>query len=125
MTRNLIIPNVGETFAFFDDGKIKPTRKYTATVVKKIPFKEESKEVVSVWKEHVAGNPNLYADKTPYFVYCSVQVYDEDLCIFVATTDNKWFSIDYPHFWMSGALDIDGSMMEKYNEWYDSEGALK
>ena len=122
---NLIIPNVGDIFVFFDDGKIKPTRKYTATVEKKVSFKEESEEVVSVWKECAAGNPYLYADKTPYFVYCSIPDYDKDLCIFVATRDNRWFSIDYPHFWMSGALDIDGSMMKKYNEWYGSEGMLK
>lgn len=38
---------------------------------------------------------------------------DDYLVYFVRDTKGGWFSIDYPHGWMSGLLDVDGEYGRK------------
>lgn len=111
------IPEIGKTYAFFDDGKTGLSRRYKATVTGIIPFhliKAKYPELYYSWQRETRCTPDLYAKETDYFVECSAPKYEDDhLVYFVRDTKGGWFSIDYPHGWMSGLLDIDGEYSKK------------
>lgn len=111
------IPEVGKTYAFFDDGKTGLSRRYKATVTGIIPFhliKAKYPELYYSWQRETRCTPDLYANSTDYFVECSAPKYEDDhLVYFVRDTKDGWFSIDYPHGWMSGLLDVDGEYGRK------------
>lgn len=113
------IPEIGKTYAFFDDGKTGLSRRYKAIVTGVIPFhlvKKKFPELYYQWKREVRIGPDLYAKETDYFVECSVPKYeDDDLVYCVRDTKDGWFSIDFPHNWMSGLLDVDGEYSKKNN----------
>ena len=105
------IPEIGKTYSFFDDGKTGLSRRYKATVLDKIPFEvveELYPELFAGWKENLEECGLLYAPTTDFFVKCAIPKYDDDFVYFVRDTRGDWFSIDYPHGWMSGLLDVDG-----------------
>lgn len=115
MTRSNI-PEVGKTYAFFDDGKTGLTRRYKATVLDKISFEiseELYPELFAGWKENLEEADFLYAPITDFFIRCSIPKYDDNFVYFVRDKSDSWFSIDYPHGWMSGLLDVDGEYSKK------------
>lgn len=111
------IPEVGKTYAFFDDGKTELSRRYKATVTGIIPFhlvKEKFPDLYYKWKNEIVDADFLYAKKTDYFVECSIPKYEsDDFVYFVRDISSGWFSIDFPHSWMSGLLDVDGEYSKK------------
>lgn len=112
------IPEIGKTYAFFDDGKTGLYRRYKATVTGIIPFhliKTRYPELYRRWKNEIVGTSDLYAKSTDYFVECSIPKYDDEFVYFVRDTKGGWFSIDYPYGWMSGLLDVDGEYGRKNN----------
>lgn len=114
------IPKVGHNYHIFDDGKIRPSRHYIATVTK-ILFPEEAREdaeLYSAWEEQVGECYWLFAEETDYFVKATSE-YDKEPLYFVRTTDGGWFSIDYPNTWMGARLDVDGSLYQRMKENYD------
>lgn len=108
-----MIPEIGKKYPFFDDGKIKFSRLHIAEVTQIVPYKCAERKLRKKWKKEKKTCPWIYAKKTECFVYCSIPQYDPCPIIFVQAADGGWFSIDYPHPWMSGRLDIDGSFFEK------------
>ena len=109
-------PEIGKTYAFFDDGKTGLSRRYKATVTGIIPFhliKTKYPELYYSWQRETRGTPDLYANSTDYFVECSIPKYDDGFVYFVRDKNDGWFSIDYPHDWMSGLLDVDGEYGRK------------
>lgn len=126
-------PEIGRTYAFFDDGKTGLSRRYKATVTGIIPFhliKAKYPELYYSWQRETRGTPDLYANSTDYFVECSMPKYeDDDFVYFVRDKNDGWFSIDYPHGWMSGLLDVDGEYGRKngvppVDEWVAGEDYL-
>lgn len=112
------VPEAGKEYHIFDDGKLSPSRHYTAQVIEVIPFENcEDLELMSKWADNVAECYWLFATATDYFVK-AVSDYDKNPLYFVRTTDGGWFSIDYPTCWMGARLDIDGS-------WYDKMMAYR
>ena len=118
------VPEVGKEYHIFDDGKIRPSRHYTAKIIEVIPFKEAYPvedtmcAVLAAWKEEVNENAwFLFARETDYFIKAESN-YDKNPLYFVRTLDGGWFSIDYPNCWMGARLDIDGSLYEKMKETY-------
>lgn len=111
------IPEIGKTYAFFDDGKTGVSRRYKATVTGIIPLhlvEAKYPELYCSWQCEAGFVPSLYANSTDYFVKCSIPKYEDDHFVyFVRDTKNGWFSIDYPHGWMSGLLDVDGEYGRK------------
>lgn len=110
------IPEIGKTYAFFDDEKIGLSRRYKATVLDKIPFEvaeELYPELFAGWKENLEECDFLYAPTTDFFIKCSIPHYDEEFVYFVRDRKGDWFSIDFPHWWMSGILDVDGEYSKK------------
>lgn len=110
------IPEIGKIYAFFDDGKTGLSRRYKATVLDIIPsnvVEEKMPELFSGWKENLNEADFLYAPITDFFIKCSIPKYDDDFVYFVRDKSDEWFSIDYPHGWMSGVLDVDGEYGRK------------
>jgi hypothetical protein len=114
------VPEVGKEYHIFDDGKISPSRHYTAKVVEVIPFEQcadPESELNRAWKENVEECYWLFAKETDYFVKATSS-YDTTPLFFVRTADGGWFSIDYPNVWMGARLDIDGELYNKMMEEY-------
>lgn len=112
------VPEVGKEYHIFDDGKIKPSRHYTAKILEVIPFKEcNNKVLLETWAMEVQACEWLYATATDYFVKAESD-FDKNPLYFVRTLDGGWFSIDFPGYWMGARLDIDGSLYNKMIENY-------
>lgn len=105
------VPVVGEVRHFFDDGKMRDSRHYMATVIEVIPYKRACQKLKKTWKRERWDCYWLYAYETDYFVKCRISKYDEKPIYFVRTQDGSWFSIDYDGTWMSGR------MMERGFDW--------
>lgn len=112
------IPEVGKEYHIFDDGKVKPTRHWTARITELILFSDCTDEkVIDAWKSDVEECPWLYSETTDYIVKAEAPEYNrEDALYFVRTTDGGWFSLDYPNWFSSARLDIDSSLYNKMQE---------
>ena len=113
------VPEVGKEYHIFDDGKVKPSRHYIAKITELISFDDiqEQPDLYAEWQSEVKNCYWLYAKATDYFVKAESN-FDENALYFVRTTDGGWFSIDYPNFWMSARLDIDGTIYEEMMQIY-------
>ena len=110
----LLCPVLGQTYNYFDDGKIRPSRRMRVTITEIIPFSEIDEETLNDWKEEVKQCDWLYAKETDYFVKADLKVSDNktEKIIFVRTINNNgWFSLG----WWGGRLDIDGSLDASLN----------
>ena len=111
------VPEVGQEYHIFDDGKIRLSRHYTAKTLEAIPFNEcQDTDLVDAWKSEVEEAGFLFAEETDYFIKAASS-FDKNPLYFVRTVDGGWFSIDYPNWWMGARLDMDGSMYKKLKEW--------
>ena len=106
----LLCPVLGQTYNYFDDGKIKPSRRMEVVITEIIPFNEIDEETLNDWKQEVEDCDWLYAKETDFFVKADLKVSDDktEKIIFVRTINNNdgWFSLG----WWGGRLDIDGSL---------------
>lgn len=120
------VPEVGKEYHIFDDGKIKPSRHYIAKVLEVIPFEEcDNTALLSTWAEEVSFCDFLYNLETDYFIKAESD-FDARPLYFVRTVDGGWFSIDFPGYWMSARLDIDGELYKEMLKWYpDYNGSMK
>ncbi len=140
------IPVIGKQYHFFDDGKIRESRHYIATVLEKITL-EQAKDIYmnyqgtdtsvslyTIWREEIdshrqgntfkvltsgsmeEGAPWLYAEETDYFIKCSIPVYDENDVWFVRTINGEWFSLNTVDTWMAGILDVSGERFKSLEE---------
>ena len=93
----LLCPVLGQTYNYFDDGKIRPSRRMRVTITEIIPFSEIDEETLNDWKEEVKQCDWLYAKETDYFVKADLKVSDDKVekIIFVRTINNNdgWFSL--------------------------------
>jgi hypothetical protein len=113
------VPEVGKEYHIFDDGKIKLSRHYIATVIEIIPALQSAglyPELYDAWQTNLKEAYWLFAEETDYFVKAESD-YDKNPLYFVRTVDGGWFSIDYPNCWMGARLDIDGSLHSKLMEY--------
>lgn len=130
---------VGKTYMFYDDGKIRPSRQYEATVLRIIKV-EDSKNIMfptycceesdyyeetivypgekavgerslyNIWLEAKKSHDWLFAEETDYFIECSIPRYDENNIWFVRTIEGNWFSLDIQSWWQGGSLDVSGEL---------------
>lgn len=112
------LPKIGQTYDYFDDGKIKESRREKVLITKIVPFNEIDAETLALWKEEVDYDryKPLYAKQTEYFIFGELVDLKEEV-IFVRTTrEYEWFSLG---FW-GGILDIDGYYVNLLNSWNES-----
>ena len=114
------VPEIGEEYHFFDDGKTGPSRHYICRVERIIP-KEEAKNIVfssidrtlyDIWRYEVRWHDWLYAVDTDFFVEASCPTYDEHNLWFARKKDGGWFSMDIQSGWQSGELDVTGKIFD-------------
>lgn len=117
----LPVPKVGEVRHFFDDGKMRESRHYMATITKVIPYKKASQKLKKVWKKERWSCYWLYAYETDYFIKASIPKYDEMPIWFARTKDGGWFSIDFMGWWMSGRLMEAGFDFEEWKKEVEME----
>ena len=102
----LLCPVLGQTYNYFDDGKIRPSRRIEVVITEIIPFSEIDEEILNDWKEEVEECDWLFAKETDFFVK-TANGEDGD-ATFVRTLNGRWFSIG--QFMNSGILDVDGEL---------------
>lgn len=93
------IPDVGKTYKFYDDGKIRPTRQYDATVLRLVSVKEakkieihtsnETKTLYEFWKGEVDDH-----------------IMDEDGVMYHVDSDGNLIEIKAGESWLY-AIDTD------------------
>lgn len=98
----------GEIYNFFDDGKIKPSRRQLVIISEVIPYDQVTPGILKEWKKEKWVHPNLYSETTDYFIVGRLGDVNE-YNVFVRDCHNNWFSIGY---W-GGALDHDGKLFEQ------------
>jgi len=101
---------INKTYDYFDDGKIRESRRLPVTIREIIPFSEIDKETLVQWQNEVEDCDWLYAKETDYFIKGDLQLSDNEVekIVFVRTlADNRWFSIG----WWGGVLDVDGALL--------------
>jgi hypothetical protein len=104
------IPEVGKTYFYFDDGKIKRSRCFNVTIQEIIPFDKIDKDILSLWQEEVRDCHWLYATKTDFFVKGLLDVGEQSQTIYFVRTKtesgNDWFSLAL----YAGRLDLNGDL---------------
>jgi hypothetical protein len=108
------IPILGKTYHYFDDGKIKASRRGEVVITEVIPFEKIDEYTLDYWQEEVEECDWLYAQKTDFFVKAESTLFGSPYneIIFVRTIDDDWFSFGF----RAGRLDIDGSLNEELNK---------
>jgi len=133
---NKPIPEVGKDYHFFDDGKIRRSRHYIATI-KRIITKEEAKSIIfelteyfdentcydyksslyDIWQSETEEYDWIIAKDTDYIIEASIPEYDDNLIYFVRTKDGGWFSMNIQSCLQGGRLDINGKLYESLLEY--------
>ena len=63
-----MIPILNKTYYYFDDGKIRPSRRSMVVIKEIIPFNEIDKETLTKWEGEVNECDWLYRETTDYFI---------------------------------------------------------
>lgn len=124
-----MIPKVGNSYRFFDDGKLTRSRMYIATVIDVVPFDKAkditvdtngywhitSMSLVNAWEIDTDKEESwsVFANTTDYFIGCSIPEYDKHTIWFARTKDNGWFSFNIQSNWQSGRLDVTGELYKQ------------
>lgn len=86
---------VGEHYDYFDDGKIRESRRHDCKILEKIPFADMfDKTILQQWKSEVEMCYWLYATETDYFLRAQLDNKGE-IVYFVRTKDGRWFSLGF------------------------------
>ncbi len=108
MRNGIPCPVLGQSYHYFDDGKIRLSRRLDVEITSIIPFNEIDSETLLSWETEVNQCRWLYAKNTDYFVKGSLDTGDNEIkeIIFVRCIYNGWFSLG----WWAGRLDTDGTL---------------
>ena len=106
---------IGKTYDYFDDGKIRESRRMSVKITEIIPFDEIDSATLSKWEEETEYCNWLYAKNTDYFIMGELKISDSKIekIVFVRTLNDGWFSLG----WWAGRLDVDGSLVKLLNEY--------
>lgn len=104
--------HIGQTYDYFDDGKLTEMRRCKVTITDIIHFDDIDRDTLEYWlkeKYDFHARPHwLYAQDTDYFIKGDIEDLGEKV-IFVRTVDGGWFSLG----WWAGRLDHDGSLLKQ------------
>ena len=131
------VPVKGNTYHFFDDGKISPARHHIATVEDVFTFEEgehlfvnaivdydyDRNKVVydkvplsEVWQKQMLRCYWLFNEDNDYFIKCTIPTYDKDPIYFCRDKGGGWFSLDVTNTWQGGQLDVNEELYERFKE---------
>ena len=101
---------IGEIYDYFDDGKIRPTRRYKVKITDIVPFEEIDEKTMNEWEVEKNQAEWIYKKESDFFIYGDLYIEPEiKKIVFVRGLKNTWFSLG---FW-GGFLDYDGSLLEQ------------
>lgn len=107
------LPEINKTYDYFDDGKIKESRRMPVTITDIIPFNEIDEETLSLWKDEIEEIDWVYAKETDYFIKGDLKLSQNEIekIVFVRTLDDGdgWFSLG----WWSGVLDVNRDLFKR------------
>lgn len=106
------LPIIGQIYNYFDDGKIRESRKMEVEITDIIPFNDIDSETKKEWLIEVDECDWLYNPETDYFIKGILHTTDigRERVIFVRDVNNGWFSLG----WWGGSLDVDGEIWNNY-----------
>lgn len=112
-----MIPILNKIYHYFDDGKIRPSRRSEVVIKEIIPFKEIDPETLAMWEKEVEICHWLYEKTTDYFIKAQEVGSTNDEMVFVRTKNDGWFSLGF----FTGRLDIDGELNELCERHFQSK----
>ena len=107
------LPEIGKTYNYFDDGKIRESRRAEVLITEIISFDKIDKETLEFWKKDIEECDHFYTKETDYFIKGDLKIIDEtQKIVFVRTIDGGLFSLG----WWAGRLDIDEEYEKRITE---------
>lgn len=99
---------INKVYDYFDDGKIRESRRMPVRITEIIPFDKIDVETLLEWTNDVEQCHWLYSKETDYFIKGDLELNDNEheQIVFVRTLNHGWFSLG----WWGGRLDVDGSL---------------
>lgn len=139
MKNQVDIPIANKRYNFYDDGKVSFGRHHIAEVTRIISIKEAKNIQIKYYDDEkykslydIFVNTcveyeqlHLYNKDTDVFVECIIPGYDYDTVYFARTLDGGFFSFDTSGSWMSGRLDVDGTITRNLYETYCDDWQYK
>ena len=103
---------IGNTYKWYDDGKITPSREYNATITKIVPFADASEYTLKLWAEALESD-HLYS-KTDYFIEAHTDEHEDyPHSVFAQTISGGFFS-------MGVVIEKDEKNEEWVSTWWNS-----
>lgn len=104
----MLCPVLGQTYFYFDDGKITESRKDEVLITEIISFEKIDKETKQMWEDEVVecSSWGLYDKITDFFVKGKLKDGNHELTF--VRSKGGWFS--FGNYMWDGRLDIDGSL---------------
>lgn len=99
---------IGKIYNYFDDGKIRESRKYTVLITKIVPFAEAEEELKDYWRSEKKDCSWVYKFNTDYFIFGMLNLKEPEEIIFVRAKRFDWFSMG----WWGGVLDVNNKLTE-------------
>ena len=112
-----MVPILNKIYHYFDDGKIRLSRRSEVVIKEIIPFNEIDSETLAMWQEEVKECHWLYEKTTDYFIKAQEVDSTNDEMVFVRTKNYGWFSLGF----CAGRLDIDGELNELCKRHFQSK----
>ena len=123
-----MLPEIGKTYKFYDDGKITYSRQYRCKIINVIPYDNVSDKIKEQYRTLVNHYNWIFSLHTDYFIIGKVE---EDIIenqVFIRTLKGNWFSnaislntkdfdiIDRGD--VGGILDVDGVITKELEQRY-------
>lgn len=86
--------SVGQTLGVYDDGKITPSRRYTAEILEFIPISEIDGDLELLWDYCISEHPCLFSECQDFIIVAKTdESRDFPISYFARTIDGGWFSM--------------------------------
>lgn len=107
------VPSSGETYYYFDDGKISLSRREEVFISEVIPFDEIDEDTLELWKKEVKESSHgLYEKETDFFIKGILKENKKELIF--SRSKGGWFGFNEP-LW-DGRLDVDGELNKRLEQ---------
>ena len=110
------IPKVGKKYPFFDNGKVKRSLLYQATVLE-IYDPDKVPGYVKRAIDRARKKEKIFKPTTDKVICCSIKDYDDNNIWIIRTKEDAWYSVCIQNEWQGGLLDVDNHL----KDWLDSQ----
>lgn len=126
----MILPEIGKTYNFYDDGKITFNRQYKCKIINVIPYDNASYKIKEQHRALASHYNWIFSPHTDYFIIGKVEDDIIENQVFMRTLKENWFSnaislntkdfniIDRGD--VGGILDVDGVITKELEQRYST-----